>query len=214
MVQEKNMPPRKSTPTKQTRKTPARARAPKLESFAPSADDLEIVRPSVDERVIKLEAASVGLGMAIVIVAALGYWYVFGTPIQATQPLVSSGVIEQANEAVSENYKITPAENAPVATDPVRALSPKDIKVAVFSTISVRGAAANLKLQLETAGFTVATIGNERPTLTSTSVKMKKSAQELADALRTVVEKKYAVTSVETLEETSPYDAVIMIGER
>lgn len=202
-------PPRKTI----KRKSSSRSRKSKLEPFAPPSGDMKLAQPVSDQRIIRLEWASVFLGILSVFVAALGYWYVFGKPIMATPAARDLGILtEQAQEAASENYKIAPADPQLVEIMPERA--PSSVKVAVFSTVNVKGAAATLKNELTAAGFTVATIGNQRPTQTETTLKVKAGSSEFSDDLRAVVEKKYSVTVVGTLEETSPYDAVVVIGQK
>ncbi len=194
------------------RKSPSRSRKSKLEPFAPLTEDMEISRPLSDRRVIRLEWASVLLGILSVFVAALGYWYVFGKPLMMPAAQQPNAPVEHAQEAASEHYKISPAD--PQLAEVLPAKTPSSVKVAVFSTVDVKGAAAGLKKELVTAGFTVATIGNQRPTQSQTTVSMKKESFEFADELRAVVEKKYSVTVVGTLEESSPYDAVVVIGTK
>lgn len=206
------MPPRKKTTTKKT--TTPRSRVSKLASFAPELDDFEVVQPVTDVRVMRLEAASVFLGMASVLVAALGYWYVFGAPVANPAPALDIGnaIVENAGEAASEHYKITPAN--PETLDITPAPTPSKITVAVYSTIPVKGAAADLKKDLEAAGFLVPVIGNERPLQAATTIRMKEGSQALAESLRAVVGEKYEVMSVGILPESSKFDAVVVIGTK
>ncbi len=207
------MPPRKKTTTKKT--TTPRSRVSKLASFAPELADMEVVRPVTDVRVMRLEAASVFLGMASVLVAALGYWYVFGAPRANPAPAIldtQNAIVENAGEATSEHYKITPAN--PETLDVTPAPTPSTIKVAVYSTIPVKGAAADLKKKLQAAGFTVPVIGNERPLQEKTTVRMKAGSQDLAESLRAVVGETYEVVSVGTLPDSSEFDAVVVIGTK
>lgn len=171
-----------------------------------------MVPPPDNQRLIRLEAASVLLGMMSVFVAALGYWYVFGAPVANPAPTVdnSKEVVERAGEAVSEHYKIVPA--GPEILDTTPAPTPSTIKVAIYSTIPVKGAAADLKKELEAAGFVVPVVGNQRPLIATTTINMKAGSQGLAESLRAVVAKKYEVVSVGTLPDSSKFDAVVVIG--
>ncbi len=209
------MPPRKKTTTKKTTTPRPRTRVSKLASFAPESKDFEVVRPAADARIMRLEAASVFLGMASVVVAALGYWYVFGAPVANPAPAFvdnSTAAVEHAGDAASEHYKIAPA--GPETIDTTPAPTPSTTKVAIYSTVSVKGAAAELQKDLQAAGFKVPTIGNQRPLQATTTILMKEGSQSLAESLRSVVAKKYEVVSVGTLPDSSKFDAVIVIGTK
>jgi len=123
-----------------------------------------------------------------------------------------------APEAPATTPLTAPAtEPTATATTTTSTSDRASVTIALLNSTKTIGLAADLKTILEAAGFRVTKTGNQSPTeavtLVEAKVNIAANATFIAD-LRTAVSQKYAPADTQTLAEDSPYDVVVVIGEK
>ncbi|KKT73896.1 MAG: hypothetical protein UW69_C0054G0001 [Microgenomates group bacterium GW2011_GWA2_44_7] len=112
----------------------------------------------------------------------------------------------------------TPSQTTPVSTptsSPSAQLNRTDVKIQVLNGTSVIGLAARAKAYLLGLGYEEVAVGNAKDNdLSETTIAIKEDKEEFLDLLTQDIGAKYPLAKEsETLDSSSPYDAVITLGQ-
>lgn len=110
----------------------------------------------------------------------------------------------------------TTAEESTTTESKIIQKDKKSLRIAVFNSTNKIGLAAELKTNLTDVGFIVEKTSNQSPTEELTLLKVKENEQNspAIGEIFKIVSQKYADVTIQKLEETETYDAIIVIGNR
>lgn len=116
-----------------------------------------------------------------------------------------------------------PPPPPPPSPEPIKELPPPppmiedkaSLKIAILNSTQTAGLAAGLRNELTKAGFLIEKVGDQKNIEATTLIKVKESKKNsnLINEIKDLVSKKYT-PEIQTLEEESLYDLVIIIGKK
>ncbi len=105
----------------------------------------------------------------------------------------------------------------PLQLPPALTIKKTDFSLAIFNSSLVNGQAALLKIELSNSGFRIEKIGNEKPIINRTKMRVKKRVREAEEIFKELKSQINAIfildEEIEELEDESEYDAIIYIGK-
>lgn len=148
----------------------------------------------------------------------------FGIPIPTQEEIdnVQSATtpINQPTESVQQIQNSSTTESAVTSTiEIIASTSEQDKKtfvIEILNSTRTAGLASELKILLENAGFTISKTGNQTKTEEISLIKVKKSKlnSPFLTQIKEIVLTKYALGENQLLDETSTFDAIIVIGKK
>lgn len=128
-------------------------------------------------------------------------------------------IIEPTRETAAPEQQIQETAQVPESeqTPSTPVIEDKSIiKIQVLNSVKTAGLAANLKSQLETAGFQNIKTGNQSAEEPVSLIKTKKSFENslLLNEIKEIILKKYQLDALQMIDETSEFDAIIVIGKK
>lgn len=116
--------------------------------------------------------------------------------------------VTQKMEVLKETALPTETVNTATST----AINKASLKIAVYNGTNTAGLASSLKKLLETSGFVVTETGNKKKESDLTIIKIKESKKSALTELQNALKGHYATGNSLTLDESSAFDVVIVIG--
>lgn len=140
------------------------------------------------------------------------------TPV--SEPSSPENQVAPADETLPVETATTAAvsaTSAPSSEDIAPAEAEANFKIIVLNASGRTGLAADLKKNLEAAGFPVEKIGNRKEPSELSLIKIKESRNQYPtqfNQIKQIVAAKYQLTATQILEESGSYDIEIVIGKR
>lgn len=149
----------------------------------------------------------------LIIIGALVFAFFRGIgPFAAISPFVTKASPTPSPSPFEQTAPIS--ESSPSSS--VESLDKSSVKVKVLNGSGVTGKAATVKVLLESAGWSVAAIGNaDNSDYKTTEVKVKDSAKSFLDAIVKDLSDKYSAgSSSKGLEASDSADIVVIVGTK
>lgn len=124
---------------------------------------------------------------------------------------INTGTADSSSDDTLQESSSTSTENIQPAIDK------KTLKIEILNGSGISGLAADLKKSIAAADFIVEKTGNSDSIQKITEIQVKEGVQKYAaivDEIKNIVSAKYAPGDIQTLNASSSYDIIIIIGTK
>jgi hypothetical protein len=138
------------------------------------------------------------------------------TVAASSSDMTASSSSEVLSPATTSNTETTVSSTVSSITSSIILQNKADLKISVINSTDTNGLANNLKKQLNAAGYSTVSAGNQKPTEANTILKIKASLSAdstIISEIKNIISAKYNFT-LATLPAESQNDFEIVIGQQ